>query len=144
NRRFNAVSRIVAAAVTIGSLFVVLRTGSRGGLITIAVLFMLIWLAASVMKKITLLLGMAVLGAILFASMSNTLRNRFATIGDEQVRDVTGAVGSTMTREALLRQSIKVTLEHPLVGVGIGVYAAAAADISREEGKHAIWQVTHN
>lgn len=144
NRRFNAISRTAAAAAMIASLFVVVRTGSRGGLITIAVLFLLIWLAAPVMKKIALLLGMTVLGAILFASMSTTLRNRFATIGDDRVRDTTGAVNSTDTREALLRQSIKVTLEHPLTGVGIGVYAAAAADMSREEGTHAIWQVTHN
>ncbi len=35
-------------------------------------------------------------------------------------------------------------MEHPLLGVGPGVYAAAVADEAKELGEHASWQVTHN
>jgi O-antigen ligase len=144
NRRFKAALRILAAATMIGSLFVVLRTGSRGGLLTMTLLFLMIWLGASVINKIKLLVAGIVLGTVLYASLSHTLRERFATIGNEQVSDTTGAVSSTDAREALLWQSIETTLAHPLVGVGLGVYAAAAADIAREHGEKAAWHVTHN
>lgn len=144
NRRFRAALRVFAALAGLASLFVSMRTGSRGGLITMVVLFFLIWLGASLINKVKLLLIAMVLGVVLYGSVSRTLRNRFATIGDEQVRDTTGAVSSTNAREALLWQSIKVTLEHPLVGVGLGVYAAAAADESWDRGERALWQVTHN
>lgn len=144
NPRYKAIMRLLAVGAVTASLFMAVRTGSRGGLITMGVLFLLIWLSTSIINKISLLVIAAILGTLLYMSMSATLRNRFATIDNQQARDTTGAVSSTTAREALLRQSIDVTLEHPLVGVGLGVYAAAAAGESHDRGERAMWQVTHN
>ena len=59
--------------------------------------------------------------------------------------DVTlGAIGSSEARYALLVESIETTINHPLLGVGIGVYSSVNAREKQSVGEHALWQVTHN
>jgi len=54
------------------------------------------------------------------------------------------ALGSQTQRLALLRQSVKYALLHPLLGVGPGQFAVAASEELQGEGKPAPWLGTHN
>ena len=54
------------------------------------------------------------------------------------------AVGSSQSRRALLLDSLAITASNPLFGVGPGNFTPHAADLAKAEGRHGMWQVTHN
>jgi O-antigen ligase len=54
------------------------------------------------------------------------------------------AAASQRGRMQTLIQSIVLTAENPLFGVGPGIFSAAAAEESQEEGRRALWVETHN
>jgi hypothetical protein len=88
--------------------------------------------------------------------MPGSLKDRYATIfsDDESIGDdqqsaqdavVLGeAIGSSRARKALLLRSLKVTMEFPISGCGIGQFGNYTAGLDHEEGRHAGWQGTHN
>jgi hypothetical protein len=56
-----------------------------------------------------------------------------------------GDVGSSEERKRLLIESINLTLEHPLVGVGPGNFQTAVYDEAKAKGiRHNVWMATHN
>ncbi len=145
SKHFNIFVRILATSAVIVCIYEMLRTGSRGGLITIVALAIVCFLAAGARIKLTIAVaaaGFAVAGALLIPTVT---LSRFGTIfGAGLPSDVTGAVSSSQARRALLMQSLAITLQHPLLGVGPGVYAAAVADQAKALGEKTGWQVTHN
>jgi O-antigen ligase len=54
------------------------------------------------------------------------------------------AVSSTVARTQVLWESIVITLEHPVFGVGPAQFVVAAEDRAREHGSTTSWSVTHN
>jgi O-antigen ligase len=76
--------------------------------------------------------------------MPNYLRERFLTLADPQAQpqddqssepDLTAsAAGSTRERKALLMRSISITLNHPLLGVGVGQFSAYVFDEDKRLG----------
>ena len=147
SKRYSAFWRIVGI-VEIGlTLYQCLRTGSRGALITIVLVAIGIFLVSSAADKMKLaVIGLAVvlLGVPL---LSRNVRDRLMSLSSESAATtatVASANDSTAGRTALLMESIRVTASHPIVGVGIGVYAAAAAGISDQAGVKKLWQVSHN
>jgi O-antigen ligase len=55
------------------------------------------------------------------------------------------AVGSAESRLTLLKDSIELTLFHPIFGVGPGNFAVAQNDLALSRGQvRGNWQVTHN
>lgn len=61
---------------------------------------------------------------------------------DEQLVE---ARGSSEARKNLLKASIKITIQNPLVGVGPGQFAVAENDDQKRLGRtRGAWQVTHN
>ena len=145
SKHFNMLARMLATAAVVVCIYEMLRTGSRGGLITIVALAIVCFLAAGPRMKLTIAVaaaGLALAGALLIPTVT---LSRFGTIfGGALPSDVTGAVSSSQARRALLMQSLGITLEHPLLGVGPGVYAAAVADEAKALGEKTGWQVTHN
>jgi O-antigen ligase len=61
-----------------------------------------------------------------------------------QTEDGLSAIQSQNAREYHLRQSIQMTLTHPLFGVGLGNFPPASAEDSEESGEQAAWRNTHN
>ncbi|HWE51150.1 MAG TPA: O-antigen ligase family protein [Bryobacteraceae bacterium] len=140
--------KIAAAGLLVTGLFFILKTGSRGALIAIAVGFLLIFVKGSGKLRWTLgLLGPVVIVAS-FSFLPATVLFRFADLfGNNQqisaAADVTGVEGSSEQRRYLLRKSIEFTFEHPIFGVGPGDFAVFEGG-SRAETKHGEWQQTHN
>ena len=51
---------------------------------------------------------------------------------------------SSFLRQHLLQQSLKLTIEHPIFGLGPGIFAVGEADLAKSEGEAALWHVSHN
>ncbi len=136
-------------AMMVPFLYTVAITGSRAALLTTGLLALVLLVFASPGKKLLLVIAMPLLGMALLA-FSGTARLRLATLtsGDTVARASTEsegmAIASTSGRLATLRDSLQLTLENPLFGVGPGVFQSAAASLQNAEGKRAMWLETHN
>jgi O-antigen ligase len=140
--RFPVALRLLAGVEIALSLFQCLRTGSRGGLITILFLGVLLLVKSSAINRLKLIVLAVALLAIGVPMLPSAVRARLYSMTGE-THD-SGAAGSSESRMALLMESIAISAKHPIFGVGVGVYADAAAEISAREGKRKLWQVTHN
>lgn len=142
--------RLPMGAVTAYAAFMLLRTGSRMGLLALlAVAAVLLLLSRGrlrlVLAAVTIAIG---LGAVFF--LPKAIQQRFETIVKNDVEnaddnvDVGYAIGSSETRWLLLKNSLRVTAHHPLLGVGPGNFSGENAKLTKEAGMRANWQVTHN
>jgi O-antigen ligase len=130
-------------------LSMVLRTGSRSGLIAMAGLLIAIFLRATVPQKVGLMVLGGGLMLLLVVTLPKDAIDRFSVMFDTNpagsvTEDQALAIGSKQARTALLMQSIEIFLSNPVFGVGAGVYAAAAAEHDAALGQRAMWHETHN
>jgi O-antigen ligase len=140
--RFPMVLRVLAGLEIGLSIFQCLRTGSRGGLITILLLGVLLLVMSSAINRLKIIaLTLAVI-LIAVPLLPSAVRARLNSVTGDSHDD--GAAGSSQSRLALLLESITLTALHPIFGVGLGVYPTAAAQISEKQGKRKLWQVSHN
>lgn len=152
------VKKAFAAGVMFLMLIMVSKTGSRGALIAFAALVLTVFLRASVMDKLKLILvGCLVLG-IVISLMPGKLLRRYTTFTGSDNEEIVvtndsdydpdleaSATSSTESRRELLRKSIKFTLQHPLFGVGPGMFTVAEDADAKANGKRkGTWQGTHN
>jgi O-antigen ligase len=152
------VKKAFAAGVMFLMLMMVSKTGSRGALIAFGALVLTVFLRASLMDKLKLIIvGCVVLG-IVIELMPGKLIRRYTTYTGAEKEEVTtadpsdydaeleaSATSSTQSRRELLRKSIKFTLQHPLFGVGPGMFTVAEDTDAKANGKHkGTWQGTHN
>jgi O-antigen ligase len=150
-KRYNWLLRGTAFLLCLACIMTASRTGSRGAILTLAVVISVLFISYGIRGKVTLVAVFVPLMVILLALTPREALLRYMTtfkqqegLGAEAAQQQRGALASTESRGALFRESIKVTMDHPLFGVGVGAFTAAAAAKSAEEGKRALWQVTHN
>lgn len=129
-------------------MYALFSTGSRAGLIAMLVLAAVVFMMASVGKKLAFIILMPIMLGGLLAS-SPALRLRVKTLVQPAGPVAMGssedmAISSTQSRMDTLKQSIELTIRNPLFGVGPGVFQAAAADMQASVGKRAMWLETHN
>ena len=139
--------KILGIVGILGSFIYMLRTGSRGCLLSAVVLF-LVMLFVSRRRFQMLAVTIPVLAVALAIIPSESL-HRFTLIFQQdpsQPMDTNevAAAGSMAERQVLLRKGLEFTFTHPLVGVGMGQFAAAYTGEAEKEGKHAPWLGTHN
>jgi O-Antigen ligase len=143
------VSRIAAAGILLYGIFLVLLTGSRGGLVAIgaAVLFCL-WklrpgqkVIAAAIVLLLACLATFVLPKQIQLRFSATFKSAESADADP---DVERAVESSEARNYLLKKSIWATLSHPLFGIGAGQFSNYEGLTARAAGEHGAWHETHN
>jgi len=130
----------------------VAATGSRGGLVTLALMFLLYYWPLPASQKVVVGIVALILLVIAVAWSSRSALDRFKTIfktsdsvqlsGSEQ-----SAIESAELRKELLLSSLKLTLRHPLFGVGPGMFAVANADYTEAttgRSDYNAWHDTHN
>ena len=141
--------RFAAVIAAIFTLIVVMRTGSRAGLLGIAVLLIAVFFLSSFMGKVKLVIAACSVVALLFAAAPESARNRYRTLWEdtsvEDGGDIGSATASTEGRKHLLQESIRQTLKHPIFGIGPGNFPIAYAKVLEDQGVlYHRYRVSHN
>ena len=142
--------RMMAIPTAIGAVYAVLLSGSRMALIALALLAIFIVIRSTMTQRVLLLGSFAVAGMIAMVFLPSLTRQRYMTMFNSEPVDIVdmneyqGAVGSTEARKRLLMNSIRLTFENPLFGVGPGQFAVEEEALQRSMGQRGSWQVTHN
>ena len=100
-----------------------------------------------------MLLGTVLLLGFILVAMPGKLVSRYKTVASDEVDDDSmdetmrsSALTSTQSRKALLKNSIKFTIRHPLFGVGPGMFVVADDDEAQaaQGQRKGQWLGTHN
>jgi O-antigen ligase len=130
------------------------KTGSRAGFLALCGMLGIYLLRSGARQRVYLIAG--AMAAILFVSTfaSDYVLKRYTTIfsaeydenltAEENQKLSGAAVGSAKGRLHMFFRSIELTLEHPLVGVGPGLFARAEGTDAEAQGMGSTWHETHN
>jgi len=114
-------------------LFAIISTGSRGGFIALLAAMLAIWHRFRVKTStaiVTVLLLTVLAGTAILLVGAHSYFERMSTIVDIQ----SDPNGSAMARRELLIESLKLTLTHPIFGIGPGQF----------QNYGGAWHETHN
>jgi O-antigen ligase len=156
--RKNRIGRTVGVITLLWATASILRTGSRAGLLELGILGLFVFFRLDGINKLKFLgvFCAAVLAAIpfvttgaaqrwmtLLGSPSSLLEAKLES--DEAIDEAyLSALESSEARLRMFNDSVRLTLEKPLTGVGPGNFASASSDPSRLRNRKAAWADTHN
>ena len=135
------------------TLLFVLKSGSRASFITLIGVVVLAWLLASRGVKLTfaLLAPALIVLMVMLVPQKTWTRLSFIVQDPAQVLAMTddpvvrAAVASQLARTELQKQAWRMTLAHPLLGVGPLQFEDVNDAMVREQtGRKSGWQITHN
>ena len=155
----NRWQKVIAGLFCAPILLALVKTGSRGGMLGFCLLAFFGLFQVSRATRIKLALAIPVLMVVLFIVTPPEIRGRYTTIfgsgkdytginikalsSEEQLQSTASA--SAEARWGLLKDSIRMTLTHPVFGVGPGNFQVAQAEIALSRGEaRGAWRVTHN
>ena len=152
NQKSWAVFRIAGWGAIAASLYVILETGSRAALLTVVAVTGILFWRYSAAAKIKMAVAGGVLAAVALASSSDVYMQRFQTLiaGDQAEMLASGnvlenqAIGSTNQRLQLLLDSVALTLQNPVFGVGPGTFEVGQQQAASARGGRGAWRGTHN
>lgn len=152
--RSPVLKKILVLLAIVPVLVVLLRTGSRGGLIALVALMLMLFLGTSVAQKLLIFVGTVAFAILSVVLMPNYLKVRYLSIAmsqpliqeidQETLDNLGGAVGSTESRLTLLMASLHMTAQNPVFGVGPGNFPTVMWDQAALRGRRSPWLVTHN
>jgi len=123
--------------------FLILSTGSRGALISMALSTLYLLKVGSWKARAAILVGLPLVGLIAIPFLPGEAALRLTSLF--VAKDGTSeSVESQAQRTALLMESIHATLAHPLLGVGPGTFQEYQALSASENGARGMWHETHN
>jgi putative inorganic carbon (HCO3(-)) transporter len=119
-RAKNPVRKTYWALVMLVMAYCVLMTASRGGLIGLLIGFVGCTWSYGVRQKRMLLVAGTLLAALIILPMGGKLALKRLRATVDSSHETAQAYASAQARQELLRLGVKVSLEHPLFGVGPG------------------------
>jgi len=143
----SGVRKIVALALCVLVLVTVVRSASRSSLLAlISILVVLFWTRPFAGKIKLALVTIGIVGVFIAATPREALSRYGTLFGDAQTGDEEAASAheSSRARQYLLEQSLKLTMDHPIFGLGPGIFLVGEAELAKEEGQAATWHVSHN
>jgi O-antigen ligase len=141
---------ILCSSAIVYALIKTLRTGSRAGLLTMVTCFVILFVSGKMKTKVAMLGVAVLLAAIFVAAVPRDIFLRYATVfsGTSGEAGMSAsefsAVESTRARKMLFQESARLMLEHPLFGVGPGIFSAALASEQKQLGQYQTWHEAHN
>jgi O-antigen ligase len=90
------------------------------------------------------LLMTPIVAVVLAAFLPTVTKERLLSVFSDQQGMTGEAIESRSKRTYLLMQSLKLTAENPLFGVGMGQFMNYEGFQARESGGRGAWQVSHN
>lgn len=134
----------ISASLIIGvGLFQILSTGSRGGLISVIVTLVYLLYAGSRKIKLAILIGAPALSLFAVPLLPHQAALRLESLFNSNVQ-TDEASSSEEGRLTLLRASVAISFEHPLLGVGPGVFMDYQGNVATQNGERGLWHVSHN
>lgn len=120
------------------------KTGSRSGLLALAVGGLVFFAFANSRQKAIMIAGSVtfLICAVLF--LPHRIVERFTTYFQANSEASIGAAESAEARKKVLIRSLELTAEHPLFGVGPGEFADAEAKDAEAHGRRGLWHFSHN
>jgi O-antigen ligase len=130
----SAVKKLFWAVSLMAMIYAVMQTYSRSGFLALGLGAVLCIYEFGIRGKRMYIVAITVFSILLFAPLAphNYSKRLYSIVGERQRGDKDN--GSAEAREDLLKDSIIVTLQHPLLGVGPGNFPSYTQ----------IWRVTHN
>lgn len=132
-----------ASAILLAFL-IVTRTGSRSGLLILVVVTLMLMSGTKIFLKIALFFALIFGTAVVIPFIPSYLIYRYGTLLSTAEDDQSEAAASSRERHAMLLQSLVLTMQHPVFGVGAGQFKIAQAAISHDKGEREAWLETHN
>lgn len=128
------------------AFYEILSTGSRGGLIAIAATTVYVAFMSSTRIRLAIFVGLPILSLCVLplipSESSARLRTLFSSSQSTTLDEE--AVESREARVELLKESLRITMHHPLTGIGPGEFMDVQADQAKSQGERGMWHVTHN
>lgn len=136
------IKRTFGIIVICSSIIVILKTGSRGGLLgLIIVLTIMLLTKTGGMKKSHKFMIMALIGIVFLLINEQLDLTRYLTLfdisSDYNVTDETG-------RTKIWEKAFSLMLSNPITGVGVNCFPMALGYMREDLGLQPIWQTTHN
>ncbi len=125
------------------SVYVCLRTGSRGALVAIATGYLITLIYSRGFRRVGIALSLPAVLVLLLAFTPEAVLDRLRTV----VRDedpLSEAAQSRMGRTELMKRALLLTLQHPLTGIGPGQFSTVDGFASRAIGERGFWMQAHN
>ncbi len=139
SKRFFAV-RILFFLAILYSLYVIVGTASRGGLVAIGLGLIFVMIYASNPQRLAFLVLVPALAVGTMVLLPDRTMNRLgALVGKEDVE----AAESGSSRRYLFQQSLIFTLRRPIFGVGPDQFANFEGSTRIKEGLIGNWHATH-
>lgn len=148
--------RAISFGLIIPTIYYILKTGSRGNLVAIVGLAFVVFLVGSRRFKVAMITALPVaIGLAVLLIPSTTLKRLTLIVAssesvetDSEVVEDAGlrsSVASQMARMELVKQGLKLTLKHPIFGVGPFYFSDGMDLMIREEtGRKSSWEGSHN
>jgi len=150
--------RFMALFLSVPILLALVKTGSRGGMVGLGMLAIFAFLQGSRRVKIRLALAIPLAVALLVAVAPQQILSRYTTLfgtginadtaqtlSTEERNLLVAAAASAEQRLQILKDSISMTMAHPLFGVGPNNFPVAQNDLAIARGQErGGWVVTHN
>jgi len=130
------------------------KTGSRGGIIVLAIISIPIFLNLKLVARAVSVVAFALIVLVTFSVLPEHLRARYLSYfsatniedmesAEAQMQALT-AEASSRERWNVLKDSLLVTVQHPVLGVGPGNFGVARYKDQVSEGKRGSYLGTHN
>ncbi len=123
------------------------RSGSRMGLVAFAITTLMFFIFANQRQRIYLLIGCVLLIAVVPPMLPQKVKERFLVLfnpGQGSSFTDQSAAESAVLRRRLFFDSLRYTLENPLLGVGPGQFMQAEVNEAAQQHRKAIWLYSHN
>lgn len=138
------VVRAFGAAVIAVGLYLILGTGSRGAMVAMVMMVLVVlWKGTGLQRGVILVLMPAAFVATAPFLPQSTV-DRLLTVFSQGSNEEGEALDSRNKRMYLLKQSIKHTITHPLVGVGPNQFRNYDGNEAVSNNRLGPWQVSHN
>jgi hypothetical protein len=124
----------------------ILSTGSRGAFVGMAITTLFIAVVSPKRVKFAIFAGVPILALVAIPFVPSSSLTRLSTMFSASASAKEGeAADSSDARLALLKASWQATLEHPVLGIGPGVFMDYQANsAAKENGQRGLWHVSHN
>jgi hypothetical protein len=143
----NIAIRIACGIGIVYGISVILGTASRGALVGLIAVALFCLIRASQAQRLVFLVGAPVVVLAMMATMPASTMHRLKTlfVADDWHPGMADneAEESRASRSYLFQQSVRYTLTHPLLGVGLGQFSNYEGNAQKAAGLRGNWHETH-